>query len=580
MSNLDIFTLENISENLIAASEEMFLSWGRTSQSPIIYEVLDCAVGLTDAKGNLISQANGVAGFLGTITYSVKSVLNKFGYKNLRPGDIILTNDPYNGSGTHLCDISAVMPIFYKNEIIAFAANKGHWNEIGGKSLGSWSTNATEIYQEGLQFPIIKMYEEGKLNEAVRDMVEANVRTPKMTLGDLYAQTASLKVAERRVVELCERYGKDLILKSIETMIQNDEKFAKQELKKLPHGVFESEGYIDTDSNGIKDVYVKAKVTITDDEFIINLTGSDSQVAAPINCTRYGALSAARIIYKAIVSPHQGISEGFYKPLKVIVPDGTIFSAIRPAPVSCNWEALSHLTDLVAKALAPHVPERLTAGHFLSIIGTILGGIGDKTMQPFVLCEPQAGGWGAGINKDGENGLVAIGDGETFIMPVEITESRYPIIVEQYSFNLNSGAGKYRGGFGLIRDYRILNSNAEITTIASRYRYPVWGMVGGRDGSNNKVQVFNTKKEMIERATFSNHPLIEGDLVRLITAGGGGYGDPLERDPQLVLDDVLDGYITIEEAKNIYGVIIEERNGKLIIINTARNKYKKMKNKY
>jgi len=579
MSKLDIFTLENISENLIAASEEMFLSWGRTSQSPIIYEVFDCAVGLTDAKGNLISQANGVAGFLGTITYSVKSVLNKFGYENLRPGDIILTNDPYNGSGTHLCDISAVMPIFYKNEIIAFAANKGHWNEIGGKSLGSWSTNATEVYQEGLQFPIIKVYEQGKLNEAVRDMVEANVRTPKMTLGDLYAQTASLKVAERRVVELCERYGRDLILKSIETMLKNDEKLAKQELKKLPHGVFESDGYIDTDSNGIKDIYVKAKVTITDDEFIINLTGSGPQVAAPINCTRYGALSAARIIYKAIVSPHQGISEGFYKPLKVVVPDGTIFSAIRPAPVSCNWEALSHLTDLVAKALAPHIPERLTAGHFLSIIGTILGGIEDEAMQPFVLCEPQAGGWGAGINKDGENGLVAIGDGETFIMPVEIAENRYPIIVEQYSLNLNSGAGKFRGGFGLIRDYRILNSNAEITTIASRYRYPTWGMDGGKDGSNNKVQVFNGKNEMIQRATFSNYPLIEGDLVRLITAGGGGYGDPLERDPMLVLDDVLNEYITIEEAKKAYGVIIEERNGKLMIIDTTRNKHKS-ENKY
>ncbi|MDI6641291.1 MAG: hydantoinase B/oxoprolinase family protein, partial [Elusimicrobiota bacterium] len=324
----------------------------------------------------------------------------------------------------------------------------------------------------------------------------------------------------------------------------------------------------------IEDVYVRAKVTITDDEFIIDLTGSDPQVPAPINCTRYGALSAARIIYRPIISPHGVGSEGLYKPLKLIVPDGTVFSATRPAPVSCNWEALSHLTDLVAKALAPHIPERITAAHFLSIVGTILGGIDDKTRQPFVLCEPQAGGWGAGVNKDGESGLVAIGDGETFVMPAEVAETRYPIIVEQYSFNLSSGAGKFRGGYGLIRDYRLLNSTAELTSIASRYRYFPWGVNGGKEGSNNKVQVFS-KDKMFEKATFSNYPLKKGDLVRYITGGGGGYGDPLERDPIMVLDDVLNEYITIEEAKKIYGVIIEESNGKLIINKDKANETSK-----
>ncbi|SHM86803.1 N-methylhydantoinase B [Caldanaerovirga acetigignens] len=564
MGNVDRFTLENIGDGLIAAAEEMFISWGRTSQSPIIYEVLDYAAGLTDANGDLIAQANGVTGFLGTITYSVKSVIEKFGYDGLKPGDIILTNDPYNGSGTHLCDVSAVMPIFYKGEIIAFAANKGHWNEIGGKSLGSWSTNSTEIYQEGLQFPIIKVYEEGKLNEAIKDMIEANVRTPEMTLGDLYAQTASLRVAERRVLELVERYGRDAVLESIRLMMENGEKLAKQELKKLPHGTFEADGYIDTESNGIEDVYVKAKVTITDDSFIIDLTGSGSQVPAPINCTKYGAYSAARVVYRAIVCPHAEANEGFYKPLKVIVPDGTVFSAVRPAPVSCNWEAFSHLTDLVAKALAPHAPDRITAGHFLSIIGTIVGGIDDRTKEPFVLCEPQAGGWGAGINKDGENGLVAIDDGETYNMPVEVAETRYPILVEQYSFNLASGDGKYRGGFGLIRDYRILNSNAELTTIASRYRYLPWGVNGGSPGSNNKVQVF-TNGDIVERATFSNFPLKKNDLVRFISGGGGGYGNPIERDPMMVLEDVKNEYITPEKALKVYGVVIEEKEGALSV---------------
>lgn len=571
MGNVDKFTLENIADGLVAAAEEMFLSWGRTSQSTIIYEVLDYAAGLTDARGNLIGQANGVTAFLGTITYSVKSVIDKFGYDGLKPGDIVLTNDPYNGSGTHLCDVSAVMPIFYKDEIIAFAANKGHWNEIGGKSLGSWSTNATEIYQEGLQFPIIKVYEQGRLNEAVRDMIKANVRTPEMTLGDLYAQTASLRVAEKRILELVERYGKDSVLESIQMMMVNGEKLAKLELGRLPHGVFEAEDFIDTESNGIEDVYVRVKVTIDDENFIIDLTGSGPQVAAPINCSIYGAYSAARVIYRAIVCPHAEANEGFYKPLKLIVPEGTIFSAVRPAPVSCNWEATARITDLVAKALAPHIPDRMTAGHFLSIIGTIVGGIDDRTKEPFVLCEPQAGGWGAGRDKDGESGLVAIGDGETYIMPVEVAETRYPIIVEQYSLNLASGDGKFRGGFGLIRDYRILNSSAELTTIASRYRYCPWGINGGTDGSCNKVQVFSDGK-MAEKATFSNYIMKRNDLVRFISGGGGGYGDPYERDAQRVLEDVLNEYITLEKARDVYGVVIEDRDGELAINIDETNK--------
>ncbi len=568
MANIDRFTMENIGEGLIAASDEMFASWGRTSQSPIIYEVLDYAAGITDAKANLIAQANGVTGFLGTITYSVKSVIDKFGYENINPGDIILTNDPYNGSGTHLCDVSAVMPIFSNGELIAFAANKGHWNEIGGKGLGSWCSDSTEIYQEGLQLPIVKVYEEGKLNEAVRDMIEANVRTPSMTLGDLYAQTASLRVAENRVMELCERYGNEAIFSSIEKMLEDGEKLSRQELSKLPHGVFEAESYIDTKANDIEDVYIKAKVTINEDEFIIDLTGSDPQVPAPINCTIYAAYSASRIIYRTIVNPHADNlgNEGFYRPLKLIVPEGTIFSAVRPAPVSANWEAISHLTDLVAKALAPHIPERISAGHFLSILGTIIGGVEDKTGEYFVLGEPQAGGWGGGINKDGESGLVAIDDGDTFIMPVEVTESKYPVIVEQYTFNTKSGsgAGKYRGGYGLIRDYRIKNSNAELTTIASRYKIPPWGLNGGKEGTNNKIQVFSDEK-IVEGSTYSNYKLKEEDLVRFITGGGGGYGNPLERNPQMVLDDVLNELITIEEAKEDYGVIIEKVNGSLSI---------------
>lgn len=558
MAKVDPFTRENIAQGLIAASDEMFLTWGRTSQSTIIYEVLDYACGLTDAKGNLIGQANGVTGFLGAITYSVTSVLDKFGTEKLKPGDIILTNDPFTGSGTHLCDVSAVLPIYYDGEIVAFAANKGHWNEIGGKNLGSWSTDATEVYQEGLQFPVIKVYEEGKLNEAVRDMIAANCRTPEMTLGDLYAQTASLRIAEKRVLELFAKYGKEALLESIATLLENGRKLALKELGKMPRGVFEADGYIDANANNLGDVYAKVKVTITQDTFEIDLTGSGEQVAAPINCSKYGAYSAGRIIYHALLNPDAEPNDGFYSPLKMIAPEGSVFAAVRPAPVSTNWEAMCRIIDLVAKALAPVVPERVAAGHFLSIIGTILGGIEDTTKEPFVLCEPQAGGWGAGYNKDGENGLVAINDGETFIIPAEVAEFKYPIIVEQYAFNVQTGAGKFRGGCGLIRDYRLLNSSAELTTIASNHKFPPWGFGGGKDGSPNVVEVHpGDGSKPVAGATFSNYPMRKGDLVRFISGCGGGYGDPLERPVEKVWQDVKDNYITVETAAREYGVIIE-----------------------
>ncbi len=568
MAAVDPFTQESIAQGLIAASEEMFVAWARTSQSTIIYEVLDYAAGLTDVNGDLIGQANGVTGFLGVITYSVKSVLDKFKIEELSPGDIVLTNDPYTGSGTHLCDVSAVLPIFFKGELVAFAANKGHWNEIGGKSLGSWTTDSTEIYQEGLQLPVIKVYNKGVLNEAVRDIIAANCRTPDMTLGDLYAQTASLRIAEKRVVELFEKYGRDAVLHSMQAIMDNGEKLALQELAKLPKGTFEAEGFIDAHSNNLGNVYIKAKVTITDTEFIIDATGSGAQIPAPINCTRYGAYAGCRVVYQAIVGPDFSPNDGFFRPLKFIAPEGTVFTATRPAPISCNWEAFSHLSDLVAKALAPVVPKRITAGHFLSIIGTILGGIDDKTGRPFVLCEPQAGGWGAGWNKDGENGLVAIDDGETFMIPVEVAETKYPIIVEQYAFNLATGAGKFRGGCGLFRDYRLLNSYGELTTIVSRSEYPAWGFGGGKDGSPNQVDIIKSDGEHLVGSTYARYPLHSGDTVRFISGCGGGYGDPLERNPSAVLEDVENEIITREEAERDYMVVIS--GGKVDREATAR----------
>ncbi len=564
MGKTDPFTRENIAQGLLAAADEMFYSWGRTSQSTIIYEVLDYACGLTDANGNLIGQANGATMFLGAITFSAKAILKKFGKDKIKPGDVFLTNDPFTGAGTHLCDVAAVLPIFYHNELVSFAVNKGHWNEIGGKNLGSWSTDAEEIFQEGLQLPDIRIYDGGVFNESVRDIIGANCRTPDMTLGDLYGQTAALRIAQARVLELFDKYGRDEVLESMEFILENGRKTALLELSKMPKGVFEAEDLLDTEANGVNDIPVKVKVTITDEEFILDFTGTGKAVFAPINCSVYGAQSGARIAYSALLSPHTPPNDGFYSLLKVLVPEGCLFNAKSPYPVSCDWEPIQILIDVVMKALAEAVPERVPAGHFLSIIGTIVGGTDDKTGKPFVLCEPQAGGWGAGDIKDGESGLVAVCDGETFIVPVEVCEYRYPIRVEQFALNPKTGAGQFRGGHGLIRDYRILNSKAEVTTIASRHKIAPWGFAGGKDGSINDVQIYKKRSgEMKSAATWSHEPLEQGDLIRLISGGGGGYGNPKKRPAEKVLKDWEDGRITLEEAKKEYGIIIDEAAGKV-----------------
>ncbi len=554
---IDSFTLDIIENSLIAAAEECFVAFGRTSKSPVIYEVLDYAAGLTDSNGRLVAQANGVPGFLGTLDLATQDCIKKFGTDGFDPGDICIVNVPYT-SGTHLNDVTLVMPVFVKRELVAFSAIKGHWSEVGGMHFGSWTSDSTEIYQEGLIFPPLKLFEKGKPNNSIIDIIRANVRTPVMTLGDMEAHAAALRVGARRIVELCEKYGTDVILRAIERIMEKGEKLMKLKLKDLPHGTFEAEDTIDDDGITDTPVPVRAKITISDERFKIDLTGSGRQAKGSINSPWCATVSAARAIFKAVTDPHGPANDGNFRLLDVVAPPGTIFNPIPPAPTSTYWESMAFVTDLVWKALAPLVPDRLSAGHFLSVCATIVGGIDDRTGEPFAIVEPQAGGWGGAKGKDGESGLVCSGDGETYIMSNEVIEVRHPIIVEQYALNVEDGCGKgeFRGGFGLIKDYRINNSNATFTASFGRSLYPCWGMNGGSNGTPNYFIVYREGKEPLRTRKVAALQLGKGDLIRLKTGGGGGYGNPLDRDPKRVLEDVIDGYITVEQAERDYGVVI------------------------
>ncbi len=557
-TDIDPFTVEIVKDALVAIGDEMFVALQRTSKSTIIYEVLDFASGLIDAKGQLITQGNGVTGFLGTLTFAVRSTLEKFGLEDLAPGDVIITNDPYSGGGTHLSDVSLVVPIFVDGELVAFAASKAHWTEVGGKDPGSWTTDATEVFQEGLQFPCVKLYEAGRPVQSLIDLIEANVRLPDMTLGDMYAQAASLRLGERRFQELCDKYGLDVVLGSIEALMDYGERMTLLELEKIPPGVYEAEDLIDDDGIGNGPFPVRVKVTLSATEVVCDFTGTHPQVPGPVNCTETGLHSGVRTMLKAITGPQIPVNEGCFRPLKIVCPPGTIFSAQRPAPVSTYWETMNYVTDLIWKALAPVVPDRLTAGHFLSVCGVVVAGLHPDTGDLFLLVEPQAGGWGAGLRKDGESGLMCVGDGETYLIPIEIAETRYGIVVDQFALDpTEAGAGRHRGGRGCIRDYRAAVDGLTITATFGRHKFVPWGIAGGRDGSRNAVHLLYEDGREVVVGKTARTPLKKGEVARLVTGTGGGWGDPKERAVEEVVEDVKDGYVTLEQAERDYGVVVD-----------------------
>jgi N-methylhydantoinase B len=560
-SKVDPFTLEIVKDSLVAIGDEMFIALAKTSMSPIIYEVLDYASGLTDAKGQLLTQGNGVTGFIGMLSDMVKQTLKKFGNGKLKEGDIIIINDSYGGGGSHLSDVGLVMPIFYQGEIVAFSANKAHWTEVGGKDPGSFSNDATDIFQEGLQFPSVKLFNEGVINQAIVDIIEANVRFPELSLGDMWAQVAALKTGEKRVKELCEKHGKQLFLSSVDYLLDHGEQLARQELRKLPKGTFNAEGFIDDDGFGNGPFKIKVEVTITDDKFVADFRGSHPQVPGPVNCSYTALVSAVRTIFLAITNPSQDANDGVFRPLEVITDKASVLSAERPAPVSIYWESMLAGADLIWKALAPVVPHRLNAGHLLSVCSVVLSGLHQDTNEPFLIVEPSVGGWGASEGQDGARGQFCIGDGETYNVPVEVAETRYGIMVDEYSLHTDgAGAGEYMGGSGVIRSYKALSDNQMVSVTFGRNKFVPWGIKDGQDGSPNEVYIEKANGEVDGPfGIYPRYPLNNGDVVKLVTATGGGYGDPFKRPGDKVAKDVKNGYITAAQAEENYGVIVNEK---------------------
>lgn len=553
MSTANPFTREIIKNALVAIGEEMFLALKRTSMSPIIYEALDYGIGLTDARGQLISQGNGIPGFIGTLDGAVRSVLDKFPLAEIRPGDMFITNDPYAGGGTHLSDVSMIMPVFHEGRLLAWTANKAHWTEVGGKDPGSFSADASEIYQEGLQFPTVRIYDQGRINQALVDIIAANVRLPQMTLGDLHACAAALRVGERRLLSIVGKYGEATTLEAIERLLEHGESMVLAAFKGLPNGVFHAEDVIDEDGLGNGPFTVKVRVEIGEGRFVADFTGSSLQAQGPINNTLCGLQSAVREVFMGVVRPGIPANAGCFRPIEVICPPGTICTAQRPAPVSAYFESMVTAADVVRRALALALPDRLIAGQLGSVCSMVLNGRDSRTNEEYLLVQPLVGGWGAGNDKDGESGQFCVGNGETSNIPVELTERCYEVLVEHYGFHdQDGGAGRHTGGRGVRLDYRILSPRAWISTFFGRGITPPWGIDGGGEGSCNFAEVIRTDGQKQRFSRANRVALEQGDLLRLVTANGGGWGPAAERNVEAIRADIRAGYISPEQARRDY----------------------------
>lgn len=544
----DPITLEIIQSSLQAASDEMFAAMRRTAMSAIIYEVLDMGTGITDAEGRLASSGAGIPAFVGVLDKAVQRILELHDARDIRDGDIFATNDPYYGGVTHLNDVVLAMPVFADGELVAWTANIAHWNDVGGMVPGSISNDATEIYQEGLRLPAIKLVDRGEPIESVMRIMQANSRLPDFLQGDMWAGIAAVRIGTRRLQELVAKYGRDTFVAAVEHFMDYGEQVSLRALEQLPKGRFTLEEEQDSGA-----VY-RVAVEITDDAFVVDLRENPDQDAGPNNAGRDGAMVASQMVFKSLTDPYGVANGGSFRPLQLLTRPGSVFDAQEPAAFAVYYEVEIRLYDLIWRCLAPALGGLLPAGHFASICGTFIGGPHPDTGRHFTIVEPQVGGWGGSANGDGNSGIFSGFHGETFNCPAEVAETRYGLYVDRMALNdAPGGEGEHRGGRGIVLEYRVRNDGCFFTCAYTRNKHLPWAVDGGLEGSPNVAEVIRADGTREEYAVVTGLTVNDGDVIRVRTGNGGGYGDPRRRDAAAVAADVKNGFITPERAQELYG---------------------------
>lgn len=554
MSKVDSITVEVIRNYLLSAAREMMRNLKRTSYNTIVYEIQDFGLGIYDRHCRLLAESPGLAVFTRANDYGLQKIVEYLGEDNIHPGDCYLCSYPY-WSASHTLDVLCASPIFHRDELVGFTAVKIHWLDLGQKNAG-YVLDSTDIYQEGLLMPAAKIYKAGELNKDLLDLIRFNSRIPDRTIGDMNAQISSCRTGERRVQQLVEKFGLETYLEAVEQILDHGERIARARMAELPKGTWSAEDYVDEDGIDLdKMLKIKVTVTITDDEFVVDFTGSDPACKGPMNVPYGLTLGVSALAFKGLTTPDWPANEGHFRPLKVIAPEGSLMHAVPPAPTFMLWTGI--LTpEVILKAVAQAMPDQIPAcsgGDVCSMMGV---GVNPRNGQTWVEATNEAVGFGGHAGGDGEDGIMHLTEPGCQNNPVEVLETKAPLLIESYGLRRDSGGpGKHRGGLGVQRTYRFL-APASAITLVKKTRTKPWGLAGGREGDPCHV-ILRPGTDRERRVGAVYEAMDAGEVLVNCSGGGGGWGDPLERDPQKVLEDVRNDYVSLESAQRDYGVVID-----------------------
>jgi N-methylhydantoinase B len=548
-------TVEVVRNAINAYADEMATALCKSAYNMMIYEVRDFCCGLLDRDARMISQnKGGLPIFLADLGIAVKDGIERHGLHGFAPGDVVIMNHG-RICGQHLNNVVIYAPCFHDGEVVAFAASRAHWVDIGGMRVGFGSVETTEIYQEGLQFRSLKIYEAGQRNETLWQMINDNLRFPEAALGDLRAQVACCALGARRLRELIERYGRGTVEASIEAIWDATDREVRAVVATIPDGTYEAESFLDNDGRRLDvALRIKVKVIIAGDRMVIDFSEMNDQVPGPTNSGYSGGLAAARVAFKNLTQPQAPVNEGCFRALELILPEGKILNAKWPAALGLWSIPLPTVIDTILKALAPALPERIPAAHKGDMGGCSIGGYRPEGRR-FLLMNIFGGGWGGRPHEDGESAAVSICQGDVRSAPIELQEIQYPFLIEEFALRMDSGgAGKHRGGLGVDLTYRALQ-DCVANVNCERTKDPPWGLHGGRPGAVNEAVVTRAdgSSEKLRKAT--GVALATGDRLTFRTAGGGGWGDPRRRSREEIDSDIAAGYVSREAALRDYAPI-------------------------
>ena len=553
--SIDPITREIIQNALAAGADEMAMALYRTAYSTIVRDCLDYSTSLCNADGEMIAQGVTIPLHLGSVPFALATLFAKFG-EDLEEGDVFILNDPFEG-GMHIPDIFIVKPIFWEGVRVAFAVSTAHHLDLGGRLPGSSACDNTEIFQEGLRIPWLKLYRRGEPDEAIFALIRTNVRVPAMTIGDLMAELSACHIGERAIHDLLRRYGPETFRDTTRELIDYTERLVRSEIASWPDASNTFTDYMDSDGVGGPPVKLLVTVTVKGDTLTADFTGTDPQVPGAINNTLSFTASVVALCVRSALREDIPNTAGMFKPLEIIAPPGTVVNGVMPAASSMRGITGFRLADTVFGALAGLLPDRIHAagegGNTLVIIG---GQNPDRS--PYIFYELLSGTWGARPDRDGNDGLCNPANVASNI-PIEEAECGYPIRIERYGYVPDSGgAGKYRGGLAIEREWRLLSGKAHLAIRSDRRDHLPYGLQGGKPGGGSINILQHTDREEV-LPTMISTAIVEGERIYHRQAGGGGWGDPLERDPEAVARDVRNGKVSIEAAREAYGVALNPK---------------------